>query len=89
VHKPPEGRCWSTVEPEFKKLLKAGRIYFGKEWGTVNPTLFAFSMRSMGFVPWTCGHYEDGGHTDEQKRDITKSLAKDNSFDTPKPRTSP
>ena len=27
---PPKGRCWSTVESEYKKLLAAGRIYFGK-----------------------------------------------------------
>jgi adenine specific DNA methylase Mod len=25
-HRPPEGRCWSTIEPEFEKLRKAGRI---------------------------------------------------------------
>ena len=30
VHYPPEGRCWSTIEPEYKKLLAQGRIYFGK-----------------------------------------------------------
>lgn len=28
---PPQGRCWSTVESEYKKLLAAGRIYFGKK----------------------------------------------------------
>ena len=31
VHKPPEGRCWSTIESEYLKLKAAGRIYFGKD----------------------------------------------------------
>src|SRR5437763_2359768 len=28
-HQPPQGRCWSMVEPEFLKLRNAGRIWFG------------------------------------------------------------
>src|SRR5690348_5149683 len=30
-HRPPEGRCWSMIEPEFEKLRAAGRIYWGKD----------------------------------------------------------
>jgi DNA modification methylase len=31
VVKPPPGRCWSTIEPEFEKLRAKGRIWFGKK----------------------------------------------------------
>lgn len=36
-HRPPEGRCWSMIEPEFEKLKARGRIYWGKD-GKAQPS---------------------------------------------------
>ncbi len=34
-HRPPAGSCWKVIEPEYKKLLADGRIYFGKDGNAV------------------------------------------------------
>jgi adenine-specific DNA-methyltransferase len=49
-HKPPEGRCWSMIESEFKKLLAEGRIYFGKN-GKTQPNVIRYLSEVEGFVP--------------------------------------
>ena len=51
-HRPPEGRCWSTIEGEFKKLLKSGRIYWGRD-GNAQPSVIRYLSEVEGFVPWT------------------------------------
>jgi adenine-specific DNA-methyltransferase len=84
VHKPPEGRCWSTIEPEFKKLLAAGRIYFGKD-GNSQPNIIRFLDEVEGFVPWTWWPHEEVGHTDEAKKEMHALFGKDDPFLTPKP----
>ncbi len=84
VHVPPEGRCWSTVEPEFRKLLAEGRIYFGKD-GNGQPNIIRFLDEVEGMVPWTWWPHEEVGHNDEAKKEMHGLFGKDNVFDTPKP----
>ena len=84
VHYPPSGRCWSTVESEYKKLLDAGRIYFGKN-GDSQPSIIRYLSEVEGMVPWTWWPHEDVGHTDEAKKEIISLLGKADMFDTPKP----
>lgn len=84
VHTPPEGRCWSMVEPEFKKLEAAGRIYYGKD-GNAQPQVIRYLSEVEGVVPWTWLPHEDVGHTDEAKKEIYSILGKSLIFDTPKP----
>lgn len=84
VHKPPEGRCWSTVEPEFKRLLAEGRIYFGKD-GNSQPNIIRYLSEVEGMVPWTWWNHEEVGHTDEAKKEIHGIFGKVDAFDTPKP----
>ena len=82
---PPKGRCWSTIEPEFKKLLDAGRIYFGKN-GDAQPQTIRYLSEVEGAVPWTWWTHEEAGHTDEAKKEIMTILSdQDSIFDTPKP----
>ena len=82
---PPKGRCWSTIEPEFKKLLDAGRIYFGKN-GDSQPQVIRYLSEVEGVVPWTWWTSEEVGHTDEAKKEIMNIFADNDSiFDTPKP----
>ena len=84
VHFPPEGRCWSTVESEYKKLLAAGRIWFGKN-NDSQPNTIRYLSEVEGVVPWTWWSNEEVGHTDEAKKEIYSILGKDNKFETPKP----
>ena len=53
IHYPPEGRCWSTIEPEFKKLLAQGRIYFGKN-NDSQPNTIRYLSEVEGVVPSDC-----------------------------------
>ena len=48
--RPPEGRCWSTIESEFLKLKANGRIYFGKD-GAAQPSTIRYLSEVEGFVP--------------------------------------
>lgn len=84
VHRPPEGRCWSTIEPEFKKLQQEGRIYFGKD-NRGQPNTIRYLDEVEGLVPWTWWTHEEVGHTDEAKKEIQDILGTQTAFDTPKP----
>ena len=84
VHYPPEGRCWSTVESEYKKLLAQGRIYFGKN-NDSQPNTIRYLSEVEGVVPWTWWNNEDVGHTDEAKKELYAIVGKTSKFETPKP----
>lgn len=83
-HRPPEGRCWSMIEPEFEKLRAADRIYWGKD-GFAQPSVIRFLSEVDGLVPWTWWRHEDVGHTDEAKKEANSLFGADVSFGTPKP----
>jgi len=84
VHTPPEGRCWSTIEPEFLKLREAGKIYFGKD-NNGQPNIIRFLDEVEGLVPWTWWPHEEVGHTDEAKKEMHGIFGKVEAFITPKP----
>ena len=84
THRPPEGRCWSMIEPEFKKLLAQGLIYFGKD-GKAQPSVIRYLEDIEGFVPWTWWTHEEVGHTDEARKEIQSLFGTQTAFDTPKP----
>jgi adenine-specific DNA-methyltransferase len=84
VHRPPEGRCWSMIESEYKKLLHEGRIYFGKD-NNSQPNIIRFLDEVDGVVPWTWWPSEEVGHTDESKKEVMVLYGSNQSFDTPKP----
>jgi adenine-specific DNA-methyltransferase len=83
-HRPPEGRCWSMIEPEFEKLKAAGRIYWGRD-GTAQPSVVRYLSEVNGLVPWTWWPHTDAGHTDESKKEANALFGSDVSFGTPKP----
>lgn len=80
---PPEGRCWSLIEPEFEKQRAAGRVAFGKK-GDSAPGLIRYLDEVEGLVPWTWWPHGEVGHTDEAKKEIM-ALDLGVAFDTPKP----
>jgi len=84
LHIPPEGRCWSTIEANFLKLLAEDRIYFGKD-NNSQPNIIRYLSEVEGHVPWTWWPHEDVGHTDEAKKEQQILFGKDNTFETPKP----
>jgi adenine-specific DNA-methyltransferase len=83
-HKPPSGRCWSTVEPEFLKLKAEGRIWFGAD-GRGQPNVIRYLSEVEGLVPWTWWPHEEVGHTDESKKEVNQLFDGHQVFDTPKP----
>jgi adenine-specific DNA-methyltransferase len=84
THFPPEGRCWSMIEPEFNKLKEANRVYWGKD-GNAQPSVIRFLSEVKGLVPWTWWPHEEVGHTDESKKECNELFGADVSFGTPKP----
>jgi adenine-specific DNA-methyltransferase len=84
VQKPPEGRCWSTVEPEFQRLKAEGRIYFGQDSNS-QPQVIRYLSEVDGMTPWTWLPHQEVGHTDEAKKELYEILGKSSGFDTPKP----
>jgi adenine-specific DNA-methyltransferase len=84
IHKPPEGRCWSLSEPEFRRMLAAGRIWFGKD-GSGQPNVIRYLSEVEGFVPWTWWPHTEVGHTDEAKKEAHAYFGKLLPFETPKP----
>ncbi len=85
VHHPPEGRCWSTIEDNYKALLAEGRIWFGKS-GDGQPNTIRYLSEVEGMVPWTWWPHDECGHTDEAKKEIHELFGnKADAFATPKP----
>jgi len=84
VHLPPEGRCWSMVEAEFRLLLKKNRIWFGKD-GNSQPSVIRYVDEVEGFVPWTWWPSNEVGHTDEAKKEMHAIFGREDAFPTPKP----
>lgn len=84
VHVPPEGRCWSMIESEFRLLLKQGRIWFGKD-GNSQPSVIRYVDEVEGFVPWTWWPSSEVGHTDEAKKEMHAIFGREDAFPTPKP----
>lgn len=83
-HDPPEGRCWSMIEPEYLALREQGRIYWGRD-GTAQPSVIRFLSEVDGLVPWTWWPHDEVGHTDEARKEIQDIFGTQTAFDTPKP----
>jgi len=83
-HKPPEGSCWKIIEPEYKRALEEGRMYFGKD-GNAVPSRIQYLKDIEGMAPWTWWPHDEVGHTDESKKEIQALFGKSDTFDTPKP----
>ena len=84
VHLPPEGRCWSMVEREYRALLAKDRIWFGED-DCGQPNVIRYLDEVEGFVPWTWWPSDEVGHTDESKKEMHAFFGREDAFDTPKP----
>lgn len=84
IHTPPEGRCWSTIEEEFRKLKEKNRIYWGRDGNGV-PRIKRFLSDDEGLIPWSWLPHDEVGHTGEAKIEIRDLFGTQTAFDTPKP----
>lgn len=83
-YEPPEGRCWVTIEDEFKRLLSEGRMWFGAN-GRGMPRKKTYLNEQSGRVSWTWWANDDVGNTQESKKESIALFGAKDSFDTPKP----
>lgn len=67
IHSPPAGRCWSTIESGYRKLLAEDRIRFGAT-GKGAPGVLRYLDEDEGITPWTWWTHEEVGHNDEGKK---------------------
>lgn len=83
-YSPPKGRCWVTLESEFKRLLAEGRMWFGSD-GRGMPRKKTYLNEQEGRMSWTWWPNDEVGNTQESKKEIISLFGADNTFDTPKP----
>jgi adenine-specific DNA-methyltransferase len=81
---PSRGRCWSTIESNFKKLEEAGKIYWGKD-GDAMPSRKKYLDEDDGMVPMTYWSAEEVGDNSSGKREIISMFSEGEIFSTPKP----
>lgn len=83
-YEPPPGRCWGNIEPEYKRLLSEGRMWFGKD-GKARPRVKNYLSENDGVSSWTWWANNEVGHNQEAKKEINVLFGAENAFDTPKP----
>ncbi|MEX0923135.1 MAG: site-specific DNA-methyltransferase [Rhodovibrionaceae bacterium] len=83
IHRPPSGRCWVTIEPEFLRLKAEGRMWFGSD-GKGMPRKKTYLNEHEGRMSWSWWPNDDVGNTQESKKEIIALFGED-LFDTPKP----
>ena len=81
---PPEGRCWRTLEDEFKKFQEEGRLWFGSDGAGV-PRKKVYLSEAEGITPWTWWTNKEVGHNQEAKKENIALFGSNAAFDTPKP----
>lgn len=85
---PPPGRCWSTTEEEFKRLLADNRIYFGRDGNGMAQRKKFWSEAEQSLVPWTWWPYDEVGENREANREskgVASLSGRSQPFATPKP----
>lgn len=83
-YKPRPGSCWRNIEPVYKELLADGRIWFGKDGGSV-PRKKTYLSESEGIAVWTWWPNSEVGHNQEAKKESNILFGVENAFETPKP----
>ncbi len=81
---PPPGRCWGMLEPEYLRLKKEKRIWFGVK-GNARPRVKTYLKDVDGLASWTWWPNSQVGHNQEAKKEVIEILGPDNPFDYPKP----
>lgn len=83
-HYPPEGRCWKNIESVYSRLVKEGRIWFGKD-GKGVPRRKTFLEQVQENAVWSWWTKDEVGHNQEAKKESIALFGADSPFATPKP----
>lgn len=83
VYDPPPGRCWVTIEAEFRRLQAEGRMWFGAD-GRGMPRKKTYLQEHEGRMSWSWWSNDEVGNTQESKKEVNAIFGSD-SFETPKP----
>ena len=84
IYAPPDGRCWSNIEPVFKQLLADGRMWFGAD-GNGRPRIKNYLIDREGISAWTWWSNKEVGHNQEAKKESNELFGASSAFSTPKP----
>jgi len=83
-YKPRPGSCWRNIESVYQTLLSEGRIWFGKDEGSV-PRKKTYLSESKGIAAWTWWPNSEVGHNQEAKKECNVLFGMEDTFETPKP----
>ena len=67
--RPPRGRCWAALEPEFERLKAEGRVYWPKS-GNGRPRIKQYQAEAKGLVPMTLWPADEVGDTQSSKKHL-------------------
>jgi len=84
TYKPRTGSCWRNIESVYQSLLSEGRIWFGKDGGSV-PRKKTYLSESVGIAAWTWWPNSEVGHNQEAKKECNALFGIADTFETPKP----
>lgn len=84
---PTAGRCWSMPKESVQKLIKEGRIWFGKDGNNVPRVKMFLSDVKDGIVPLTIWKHSSVGHNQGGRQELKKLFGDVAAFDGPKPST--
>ena len=65
--RPPKGRCWAALQPEFERLREEGRVYWPKS-GNGRPRIKQYPAEAKGLVPMTLWPSAEVGTTQSSKK---------------------
>ncbi|GAX62373.1 hypothetical protein SCALIN_C31_0007 [Candidatus Scalindua japonica] len=82
---PPKGSHWRMIESDFWRMVKDGRISFGKKGNNIPAIKLYLNEVQSGLVPRTWWPHDEVGHTQEAKREVQALFPEVIPFDTPKP----
>jgi adenine-specific DNA-methyltransferase len=81
---PPEGRCWKNIESAYVRLVKEGKMWFGKDSKGV-PRRKTYLNEVKEIAVWSWWTKEEVGHNQEAKKESIALFGADSPFATPKP----
>ena len=67
--KPPKGRCWGAIEPEFERLKYENRVYWPRS-GDGRPRIKQYRDEAKGLVPMTLWTSHEVGDTEYSKKHL-------------------
>ena len=81
---PAKGRSWGASMEDYQKMVEDNRIWFGSSGNNIPAVKKFLTEVKDGVTPTTIWSYEEVGHTDKAKKDLTALFDNTIVFDYPK-----